>query len=88
MINDRPPRDVRPPSGPRDVTGDDITRGVHVAGRSEDVAGNDFLEESLAKFSPPASRQGYSPINTSGLDSCSSSYEEAVADPVQSAVSQ
>ena len=88
MINDRPPRDVRPPSGPRDVTGDDITRGVHVAGRSEDVAGNGFLEESLSQFSPPAPQQGYSPINSSGLDPCSSSYEEEVVDLVRSAVSQ
>ena len=87
MINDRPPRDVRPPSEPRDVTGNDITRGVHVADRSEDAMGNDFLGESLSQFPPPAPQHGYPFINTS-RSGPSSSYEETVAEPVQFSVSQ
>ena len=87
MINDRPPRDLRPPTESQSVTEDDITRGTHIAGRGEDAAGGDFLGEELSQLYSPAPRREHPLMNTGGPDPSSSSYSETFVEPLQSSVS-
>ena len=87
MINDLPPRDVPPSTEPRNVTGNDIIRDIHPAGRDEDFAYGDFLGEDFSQLPPPTLQQEYL-VNTSGLDPSSSLHSETSVGPSKPSVSQ